>query len=130
MTCLSDQIIAAFPDSEMELSHFAKGVGIGRSTMFNLLKSAGWIQHHKPLPEEWAVREGLLSFAEKRCSSPEFSKVKFYTTSLTKKGCREMMTTLPQLVARIPEEQLRSKTLSRLCKAGFTDLFCETKQGL
>lgn len=123
MTYLSEQIMQEFPE-EVELSVFSKSVGIGRTTMFTILKSAGWIQVHKPLPEEWSVREGLLSFSVKRCATPQFSRVKFYTTSLTKKGCVELMTTLPQLVARIPEEGLRSKTLSKLCRAGFADLFC------
>lgn len=108
---------------EIELSVFAKQVGIGRTTLFTLLKSAGWVQAHKPLPEDWAIREGLLALGVKRCASPQFTRVKFYTTNITPKGCEEVMTSLPQLVARIPEESLRSKTLSKLCKAGFADLF-------
>lgn len=122
MTCLSEHIVSEFTDDEVELSHFAKQVGIGRTTMFTILKAAGWIQPYKPLPEEWTLREGLLSLSEKRCSTPQFSRVKFHTTSLTKKGCVEIMTTLPQLVARISNEDLKSKTALKLYRAGFVSV--------
>lgn len=105
----------------VEVSWLGKELGLGRNTLFYLLKCAGWVNWQLPMPSDFATEHGYLVKGMKFCRVPRFKNVKFYTTEVTEEGVEVLLSNLPELIDTVEDESYKAKIIYRLCNAGLID---------